>query len=83
MSIDNEKSLRNGLRRVVSWLRLGVHKRDKNMPKVQGDELLYNASVCLERSKQTRRAIKVLKQLLKLYPQSQFASGSKELAAKP
>jgi TolA-binding protein len=64
---------------------LALHKRDKKMARVKGDELLYNASVCLERAKQNKRAINVLSELIRLYPESQFANAAKtrakELAA--
>ncbi len=59
---------------------MALYKRDKDLARVQADELLYNVSVCYERSKQSKRAIQTLRQLAKLYPRSQFADGAKERA---
>ena len=59
---------------------LALFRRDKDLPNVRGDELLYNASVCFERAKKNKSAIKSLRQLMRLYPQSQFAANAKERA---
>lgn len=59
---------------------IALFNRDKALPSIQGDELLYNASICLERSQQNKRAVRVLRDLVRLFPQSQFAARASERA---
>ncbi len=59
---------------------LALHERDKGIAIFKGDELLYNGSVCQERAGQIPQAIKTLKKLAKLYPQSGMAAQSIERA---
>lgn len=59
---------------------LDLHKRDAKVEGYQGDQLLYNASVCQERAGQYPTAIKTLQRLVKLYPASPVAAKAKERA---
>ncbi len=57
-----------------------LYKRDSKVTTFQGDQLLYNASVCQERSGQFAAAIKTLRKLAKTYPQSALAAQAKQRA---
>lgn len=59
---------------------LALYNRDRKLAHTRPDELLYNASVCTERSNQFARTIQLLDKLVKEMPGSALAAEAKARA---
>ena len=59
---------------------LALYKRDRKLQQARADELLYNASVCTERSNDAARTIQLLDKLVQEMPRSALAAEAKARA---